>query len=315
MKDVIEAIDKEVIKQELKRVRYIRRTNNGDNEIYFFTHFESPILMQEIGRLRELTFRFAGGGTGKESDVDSYDLGEKPYQQLVVWDPEKEEFLGGYRFILGNEVEFDQQGVPLIATSGLLNFTPTFINEYLPVTIELGRSFVQPHYQVRSAGRKALYALDNLWDGLGALIVEYPNMKYFFGKVTMYTHYNRLARDYMLYFLKSQFPDRVGLMSPKEPLPFETDVEHLKTLFLSDDYKENYKELSAKVRALGELIPPLINSYMSITSTMMSFGTAMNYSFGNVEETGLLITIPDIFESKKERHIDTYLNELKSRNQ
>ncbi len=307
MKHIIPPISKNEIKKELTAERFVRYTNFGNNEIYCVNHFNSPKVLQEIGRLRELTFRNAGGGTGKELDLDKLDLAEVPYEQLIIWDPEAEEILGGYRYMLGNKIKRNPNGTMAMATAGLFKLSENFITNYLPYTIELGRSFVQPNYQSRGINRKTLFALDNLWDGLGALIIDNPEMKYFFGKVTMYTYYNLKARDTILYFLKKKFGDTQGLLCPKAALSIHTPEIELEALFVGKEYDEAYKTLSRTVRDLGENIPPLINSYMNLSPTMVTFGTSINDHFGNVEETAILITVKDIYPDKKERHIDTYV--------
>lgn len=309
MEDIIAPIDREVLKAELTPERRLRTTNKSHNEIYIINWKNAPNVLKEIGRLREIAFRAAGGGTGKSLDLDEYDLMENPYQQLVVWDPEAEEILGGYRYILGDEVEFDSEGKPILATAHMFDFSPKFLKEYLPTTIELGRSFVTLEYQSSRAGAKGLFALDNLWDGLGALTVVKPNVKYFFGKMTMYPSYHRLGRDMILYFLKKHFSDKDGLITPTHPLEIETDENLLKQMFPYDTFKEDYKVLNTEVRKLGYNIPPLVNAYMSLSPTMRMFGTAINYGFGDVEETGILIAVDEILEEKRVRHIESYIKE------
>ncbi len=304
-KRIIPPISVDLIKKELTKDKFIRRTNHGGNLIYCITAHDSPNVMREIGRLRELTFRSAGGGTGEEIDIDEFDTAPVPYKQLIVWNPKREEIVGGYRFILGSECIVNNNKVNL-ATSRLFNFNEKFINEYLLYTIELGRSFVQPNYQSSGIERKGIFALDNLWDGLGSLIVIFPNIKYFFGKVTMYPNFNRNARNLILYFLKKYFGDEENLVTPIEPILIEANNKDLEMEFTGSNYHENYKILSQKVRSFGEIIPPLINSYMNLSPTMKVFGTALNREFGNVEETGLLITINDIYNAKKDRHVLTF---------
>lgn len=309
MEDIIAPIDKEVLKSELTEGKRLRFTNKSNNEIYIVTWKNAPNVLKEIGRLREIAFRAAGGGTGKSMDLDEYDLMENPYQQLIVWDPEAEEILGGYRYLLGDEVEFDADGKPLLATAHMFNFSEKFLKDYLPTTIELGRSFVTLEYQSTRAGSKGLFALDNLWDGLGALTVVMPQVKYFFGKMTMYPSYNRFGRDMILYFLKKHFNDKDKLITPMQPLLIETDEKVLEKLFCYDTFKEDYKVLNTEVRKLGYNIPPLVNAYMSLSPTMRMFGTAINDGFGDVEETGILIAVDEILEEKRVRHIESYLRE------
>ena len=309
MEDIIAPIDKEVLKSELTEDKRLRFTNKSNNEIYIITWKNAPNVLKEIGRLREIAFRAAGGGTGKSMDLDEYDLMEKPYQQLIVWNPEAEEILGGYRYLLGDEVEFDAEGKPVLATAHMFNFSEKFLKDYLPTTIELGRSFVTLEYQSTRAGSKGLFALDNLWDGLGALTVVMPQVKYFFGKMTMYPSYNRLGRDMILYFLKKHFNDKDQLITPMQPLQIETDPKVLEKIFCYDTFKEDYKVLNTEVRKLGYNIPPLVNAYMSLSPTMRMFGTAINDGFGDVEETGILIAVDEILEEKRVRHIESYLRE------
>lgn len=309
MEDIIAPIDRDALKAELTPERRLRSTNKSHNEIYIINWKNAPNVLKEIGRLREIAFRAAGGGTGQSVDLDEYDLMENPYQQLVVWNPEAEEILGGYRYILGDEVEFDKEGKPVLATAHMFDFSPKFVKEYLPTTIELGRSFVTLEYQSTRAGAKGLFALDNLWDGLGALTVIKPNVKYFFGKMTMYPSYHRLGRDMILYFLKKHFSDKDGLITPTHPLKIETDEASLKGLFHFDTFKDDYKVLNAEVRKLGYNIPPLVNAYMSLSPTMRMFGTAINYGFGDVEETGILIAVDEILEEKRVRHIESFIKE------
>ncbi len=307
MKDIIAPVPKEALLAELTPDKFMRKTNKADNEIYIITHQDSPNIMREIGRVREITFRDAGGGTGEELDIDEYDTCADPYKQLIVWDPQAREIIGGYRYILCGDLTIGENGSVPLATTHLFNFSDKFIKEYLPYTLELGRSFVQPHYQSSRAGAKALFALDNLWDGLGALIVDHPEIKYFFGKVTMYTHFHTKARNLIMYFFQKYFKDNENLVTPIHPLDLGIDVDEMTKIFDGGSYKEDYKILSQKVREFGENIPPLINSYMNLSPSMKTFGTVINDQFGDVEETGIIVTISDIYAAKTDRHIETYL--------
>ena len=307
MEEIIEPISKELLKADLTEEKRLRMTNKSHNQIYIITAQDSPNIMREIGRLREIAFRAAGGGTGKPLDIDEYDIMENPYKQLIVWNPEAEEILGGYRYLLGTDVRYDEKGAPILATAHMFNFSEKFLKEYLPTTIELGRSFVTVEYQSTRAGSKGLFALDNLWDGLGALTVVMPNVKYFFGKVTMYPSYHRQGRDMILYFLKKHFGDKENLITPMKPLEMEAKEEDLAALFCKNTFKEDYKILNCEIRKLGYNIPPLVNAYMSLSPTMRMFGTAINYGFGDVEETGILIAVDEILAEKRIRHIQSFI--------
>lgn len=307
MKDIIPQVPLDILKEELSDDRFIRKTNKGGNKIYIVNAENAPNTLREIGRLRELSFRNAGGGTGLECDLDEYDTGEDSYQQLIVWDPDEEAILGGYRFHICDPSICVRNGEIRLATSKLFDFSDEFISKYVPHMIELGRSFVQPKYQSTALRRKGLYALDNLWDGLGTLVLDYPSKKYLFGKVTMYLHYHQMARDMILFFLNKHFPDKDALVVPKEPLKMETDRAKLTAIFTGQNYEEDYKILSREVRACGENIPPLINAYMNLSPSMKTFGTVLNRGFGDVEETGMMITVNDLYKAKVERHVMNYV--------
>ena len=303
---IIDPIPHELIEAELTGDKFLRDTNKGGNQIYVVDAHNSPNTMREIGRLREIAFRMAGGGTGKECDIDEFDTMDPPCRQLIVWDPDSKLILGGYRFICGKDIRNDSMGRPRIATSHMFNFSDKFLNDYLPYTLELGRSFVRPEYQSSRAGAKALYALDNLWDGLGSLTVVNPEIKYLFGKVTMYPNYTVRCRDLILYFLNKHFPDPDELVRPIKPLPYESDPEEMAQIFTGSNFKEDYMILNAVVRSHGDNIPPLVNAYMSLSPTMHMFGTAINDEFGNVEESGIFFAVDEILDDKKRRHIDTF---------
>lgn len=303
---IIDPIPVELLEKELTPDKFLRNTNKGGNHIYIIDAHNSPNVMKEIGRLREIAFRNDGGGTGKVCDIDEFDLMDPPCRQLIVWNPDEREIIGGYRFITGDNIRFTPDGKPRIATSHMFDFSPRFIKEYLPHIVELGRSWVRPEYQTSKAGPKALYALDNLWDGLGALTVVYPSVKYLFGKVTMYPSYTAECRDMILYFLHKHFPDPDKLVTPICPLPVNYDTDDMARIFTGTCFKEDYKILNAEVRRRGDNIPPLVNAYMGLSPTMRMLGTAVNDEFGDVEESGIFFAIDEIFEEKKARHISTY---------
>jgi hypothetical protein len=306
MKPVAERLPVDNILAELTKDKLLRLTNNGNNEVYIFDNNNSPSLMHEVGRVREITFRHAGGGTNKDLDIDEFDLDpEDPQKQLIVWDPENREMVGGYRYY------FPMKGctncdVTKLASSSYFSFSEKFHRKYFPHMMELGRSFVHPDYQSRAGGRKSLYALDNLWDGLGALILDNHHLKYLFGKVTMYPHFNQRARNMILYFLKRHFSDPDELVTPLDPANIDIQEEEMRKLFRGWRYKDNYKILSREVRNLNENIPPLINAYMGLSPTMRTFGTFINHKFGDVEETGIMITLRDIYIEKINRHLASY---------
>lgn len=310
MEDIIAPIDRDLIISELTENVFLRHTNKLRNHLYLVNHHNAPNVMKEIGRLREEAFRLAGGGTGKSMDIDEYDTSDHPFQQLIVWDPEDKEIIAGYRLIKCNDAERTADGRIISATAHLFDLSQDFYQSYMPQTVELGRSFVQPKYQ-RGASKKGLFSMDNLWDGLGAYVLLNPDLKYLFGKVTMYPHFNHEARNFILAFMSHYFPDKEGLVSPIDPFVDQEELQPYREMFSDMGYKEGYTLLNKEVRSRGENIPPLINTYMNISATMKSFGTALNHEFGEVEETGILVTVADIFPERKERHMETYERDKK----
>ena len=305
MQEIIDAIDRDLIETELTPEKFVKHTNSGNNEIYIVSYHNAPNVTREIGRLREITFRDAGGGTGFDCDLDEFDTDEEnPFQQLFVWDPREKEVIGGYRFIHGKTLKRKADGHINTPTSELFQLSERFISEFLPNTIELGRSFVQPLYQPTVNLRRGMYALDNIWNGLGAILHINPDVKYYFGKITMYPHYNIEARDMILYFLEKYFGDKNNLVYPFEPLTLTTPNSVLSEIFIGGSYEKDYKILVQNVRQRFENIPPLVNAYMNLSSTMLYFGTSLNPGFGEVEESGILVTLDDVYDIKKDRHLN-----------
>jgi len=306
MKKIIPPVNTSLIENELTEDKFLRNTNVGNNSIYIITAHNSPNVMREIGRLRELTFREAGGGTGKEIDIDEYDTAKIPFKQLIVWNNDNKEIVSSYRFILGKDVPLDENGYPHTPTSKLFLFSKKFIEGKWQKTIELGRSFVQPKYQGTTNPRIGLFSLDNLWDGLGTLAVDYPDVHFFLGKMTMYDSYNRLARNLILFFLRKYFKGDKNLIAPIHPVVVDKRKQVFRSIFNNNSYKEDFRALNDNVRDLKTSIPPLIKSYMSLSSTMKCFGASANPEFGPVEEIAIIIKIADINEDKKKRYIYSY---------
>ena len=306
MKNIISPVNTTLLEQELTEDKFLRETHVGNNSIYIVTAHDSPNVMREIGRLRELTFRDAGGGTGKEIDIDEYDTADVPFKQLIVWNNENKEIVSSYRFILGKDVPLDENGYPHTPTSKLFHFSNKFIENQWIKTIELGRSFVQPKYQGTTNPRLGLFSLDNLWDGIGALTVVYPDSRFFLGKMTMYNSYNRLARNLILIFLKKYFKGKKELITPIHPVKIDKRKNVFRSIFRNNTYKEDFKALNDNIRDLKTSIPPLIKSYMSLSATMKCFGASENPEFGPVEEIAIMIKIKDINEDKKKRYIYSF---------
>lgn len=306
MDQVIEPVDRQLLIAELTADKFLRDSHFGSNKIFTINYHNAPNVMHEVGRLRELAFRNAGGGTGKSIDIDEFDIHPThPYEQIVIWNPESKQILGGYRYILCKDA-LNSNGTYDMATTELFHFSEKFKKDYMPYTLELGRSFVYQEASVGTSARKSIFVLDNLWEGIGAVIALNPQIQYLFGKVTMYLNYDQLARDYILYFFNKHFKDKENLVTTIEPLDYFHDEKELAKIFTGNDLHEDYKILFTKVRERKHNIPPLINSYINLSDTMKTFGTSLNKGFGEVEETGILITISDIISEKLDRYVLSY---------
>lgn len=309
MKKIIDPVDRALLKAELTPECLLRKTNRAGNELYVVNNQNAPNVVREIGRLREIAFRDGGGGTGEPLDIDKFDTDPAyGYRQLVLWDPEVEEIIGGYRFVLCDEAVFDRYGQPHLTSSHMFEFSKKFLEDYLPYTIELGRSFVSVEYQASKNGAKSIYALDNLFDGLGALtLLTAGRMKYFFGKMTIYPDYPKKAREMIQVFLKKYFGDKRHLTRLR--IPVKVTTKKYDRMFSGNSFKENYKILNAEVRKLGVNIPPLVNSYMNLSPSMIYFGTGVNDEFANIFDSGILISFDEMYPEKLERHVDSVIKE------
>lgn len=315
MKPIIPPIPVELLKEELAKVTFVRPTNKAGNLIYDFTAQEAPNLMREVGRLREEAFRLGGGGTGEELDIDEMDLMENPYHQLIVWDPDHEQIVGGYRWIDGATVKLDAKGQPVFSSSHLFRYSEDFVRDYLPASLELGRAFVQPAYQTREMATKTLFALDNLWDGLGAIVYTRKHLHYFMGKVTMYPTFESISRD-LIYAFMERFNPSSGLAVAYHPQPISHEGRAMaEELFVADSREENFKILLNAVRQRGTTVPPLFSAYLSLCLTLRSFGSAINDEFGDVYETGILVPVGEITPEKYDRHIASHGRYLQSLNE
>lgn len=315
MQKIIDPVPVDLLKAELTKSKKLEDTNKGHNELYIVTWHDSPNVVTEIGRLREVAFRAAGGSTGEAIDLDEYDKMEKPYKQLIVWDPDNEAIIGGYRFILGSDATFDEKGQPVLASSHQFRFSQQFIDDYLPHVIELGRNFVAPEYQSSKLGAKSIFAMDNLWDGLVAIVMKNPDLLYYFGKVTIYPSYDYISRDLIYHFLWKHFGDKEGLVRPwdDQSLMPASDPGLMDLILNKEDMAEDYKLLRSAVRMRGVNVPPNVSAYISVTPKMLMFGTAVNRLMHNIEDTGILIPFDDIYHDKKRRHIGAYLRFVRSK--
>ncbi|MCQ2144788.1 MAG: GNAT family N-acetyltransferase [Bacteroidales bacterium] len=309
MDKIIDPVPVELLKAELTKSKKLQDTNKGHNELYVVTWQDSPNVLTEIGRLREEAFRAGGGSTGNAIDLDEYDKMEKPYKQLIVWDPDDEAIIGGYRFLLGSDASFGEDGQPILASSHQFRFSQKFIDDYLPYVMEVGRSFVSPAYQSSKMGARSIFAMDNLWDGMVAIIIQNPDILYFFGKITVYPSFDHISRDLIYHFLWKHFGDKEELVRPwpdQSVMPDSTP-ELMDLILNKEEVIEDYKILRSSVRMRGTNVPPNISAYVAITQNMVMFGTAVNRLMHNIEDSAILIPFDEIYQEKKHRHVGAYL--------
>ena len=311
MEKIIDPISVDLLKAELTPEKKLCDTNKAGNEIYVVDGIDSPNVLLEIGRLREIAFRDSGGGTGQPIDLDEFDTTtDRPYKQIIIWDPDASAIIGGYRFILGPDIKMQEDGQPHITSSHMFRYSERFIRDYLPHTMELGRSFVTPEYQSSKAGAKAIFALDNLWDGIAAVILQHPNIMYLLGKMTIYPTYDKSCRELIEHFLWKHFPDPDELARPKQPVDVEVDGRLLNLILKDDDFKSDYRNLKEAIRKLGSGIPPLVNSYMNTSPTLRMLGTGVNDEFFDAYDTGILVCYDEMYAEKRDRHREPYFRHL-----
>ena len=303
---LIEPVPRELLRQELTTDCLVRSTRIGSNDVYIFTALNAPNLMQEVGRLRELTFRDAGAGFGTAVDIDHFDTDFYPCKQLIVWDPLAEEIIGGYRFNTFHQFTVSSlKDIPL-ANKLLYNFSATFTAEYLPYLVELTHAFIQPKYQVKYAGRKATFSLDNIWDGLGALVLKYSFIKYFFGRITFFADYDPKVRDLAFYFFAKHLKGEQTLIKAKEPFPLSTVIAELEKVIDGQSSEEDYKKLNQAAKNHGTAIPSLVKSYINVSGTMKVFEPVFDPYFCSTYAAAIMVTIADIYPAFVKRYITPY---------
>ena len=309
MEPIIEPVSREALKAELTPETFLRTTNRAGNELYVVGP-KAVNVIREIGRLREIAFRQDGGGTGKPLDIDEFDTDPAyGYKQLVLWDPEAQEIIGGYRFCLCSNALFNREGQPVLTSSHMFHFTKKFIKQYLPYTLELGRSFVSIEYQSSKAGAKSLYALDNLFDGIAAIGILYKKqLRYFFGKATIYREYPTEAREMVMCFLKKYFGKGHRLLSLRKEVKVEKAARlRYYKMFKGMSFKEGYRVLKGEIQKMGVSIPPLVNTYMNLSPSMIYFGTGINDEFGDVYDSGILVNFLEMYPEKRQRHAESFV--------
>ncbi|MEM9101288.1 MAG: GNAT family N-acyltransferase [Pseudomonadota bacterium] len=286
--------DRQELMQAINECEKLGETNDGKKILLFQYKSEQSVILKELGRLREYTFRFVGEGTGKRFDNDEFDY---HYDHLILWDDKDLEVVGAYRF--GNtKTILDTKGPEGLYTSSLYSFSPQ-MNVILEKGLELGRSFVQPKYW----GRRSL---DYLWFGIGAYLRKNPDIRYLFGTVSISASYNTFAREMMTYFYQLHFPYKERVAVSSSPFTINTDnLENFKSLFKGESYSQDFKVLKEQLSHLGYSVPTLYKQYSELTTQggveFLEF--SIDQDFNNCLDGLVLVDIDQLKPNKRSRYI------------
>jgi putative hemolysin len=286
------------LKAELKLGEFLGKTSDGKNIIVYESEIENCVI-KEIGRLREISFRHVGEGSGKKRDIDVYDL---YYKHLIIWDDEDLEIAGAYRLVESAKV-VEESGIEGLYTHTLFNYSEAFL-PYFTKGVELGRSFVQPKYWNSRA-------LDYLWQGIGAYMASRPHLQYLFGAVSLSDTLNRRAQGLLIYFYMHYFGGSENLVahSNNYKLPLEIKKE-CHTLFVGNDYNTDLRTLKEELAFMGYTIPTLYKQYAELSTekdgvTFFDFG--YDKDFNNCIDGFILVDVNLIKESKRKRYFKKHI--------
>lgn len=291
-KPIIPPVDKALLREEFARATEWPEASHGAIKLYCID-VGFPAILREIGRLREIAFRSGGGGTGEVLDLDRFDT--DPYyrfRQLVVWDSEEEAIAGGYRFVYGYDVHLNGQGQPDIPSAHIFRFSENFIRDGLPRTMELSRSFIAAQYQRKlDAARKSIFILDCLFKGI-CIASRMGNTPDVFGKVTFYPDYPADAFALLTAAMEKHCYGGEDIAPVQAyTVPPSTETAQILT---HDDFRSDFRALAATLLKRGQYLPPILKSYINLTTTLKYYGSALNDEFGNVVEMGLRLHMPDL---------------------
>lgn len=278
---------------ELKKSKLIGQTTDG-KKIYLYDYTEDSIVLKELGRLREISFRKVGEGVNKKRDTDKYDI---YYQHIILWDENELEIVGSYR--IGNsDFIFKNIGVKGFYSNALFQYNEEF-TPYLKDSIELGRSFVQPKYW-------GTRALDYLWFGIGAYIKNNPNIKYMFGPVSISTTFPTVAKDMMIFYYNHYYGSKDNLIEAKTPYQYSNNLSEIKELFDLNDKKKDFKFLKSTLSNIGVSIPTLYKQYseIAIDDGVKFLGFNVDNSFGDCIDGFILVEVAKIKDSARQRYME-----------
>lgn len=284
--------DRKELKSALKSATTLGKTADGKS-ILLYDYAPDSIVLKELGRLREISFRKVGEGVNKKRDIDKFD---KYYQHIIVWDEEELEIVGAYR--VGNsDLIYPKYGVDGFYTSTLYKFHEG-MEHYLTNSIELGRSFVQPKYW-------GTRALDYLWYGIGAYLHANPNIKYMFGPVSISPTYPKVAKDLLVFFYSNYFRASGSYVTPNLPFAYSTDAEELLDMFSLEDYRGDFKILKSTLTNLGITVPTLYKQYSDLCEEggVQFLGFNIDVDFNDSVDGFIMTDVSKVKEAQRNRYI------------
>ncbi len=280
------------IMNELKSSKIIGETSDG-KLIYLYNYSDDSIVLKELGRLRELSFRSVGEGINKKRDTDKYDI---YYEHIILWDREALEIVGSYRIGNGEFIN-NNLGISGFYSSTLFTYKDEFV-PYLNDSIELGRSFVQPKYW----GSRAL---DYLWYGIGAYLKSNPQIKYMYGPVSISASLPTIAKDMLVFYYSLYYASDKNLLESKLPYQYSVDVNTLKEMFSCEDKKGDFKRLKTALSSMGVAVPTLFKQYSELCEEGgVNFqGFNIDPDFSNCVDGLIVVEIDKIKDKQKSRYI------------
>lgn len=298
-KSIAHPEDRRVLRRELKQSKLLGETKDG-KQIYLFDAFKGSTVMKELGRLREISFRRVGEGSGEKRDIDQYD---QYYRHIILWDEEELEVVGAYRIAEAYKL-VQAQGLKALYCSQLFSISPT-LAEKMTQGIELGRSFVQPKYW----GKRAL---DYLWFGIGAYLRHHPDVRYLFGPVSLSNSYPAAAKDMIVHYYRHYHGDTDHLAQANAPYLLTAErQQEMYNLFAGNDLTADFQQLKEQLDHFGVTVPTLFKQYTELCEIggirFMDFSVDAN--FGYCIDAFILVDLTLIKVRKKERYIHDGLNE------
>ena len=283
---------KDELIRELKKSKLIGETGDG-KKIYLYDYEDDSIVLKELGRLRELSFRKVGEGINKKRDTDKYDI---YYQHIILWDENDLEIVGSYRIGNGDFIN-KNIGVKGFYSNTLFKFHDK-INPYLQDSIELGRSFVQPKYW-------GTRALDYLWYGIGAYLKTKPNIKYMFGPVSISGTFPSAAKDMLIFYYSHYFSNKEEIVEAKIPYQYSSHIQDLKDNFILNDRKKDFKTLKSTLNSMGVTVPTLYKQYADICEEggVKFLGFNVDPDFSDCIDGFILVKVDLIKANQRKRYM------------